>query len=287
MVNATLGSRVQLDCKPSGRPLPRVSWFQGQVNLSENSNTSITDVGNGSLVFQSVALEDQGTYVCVITKPPIQRRTMLTVEKKPPSSSGGVLGLNRNETIVVFVMVGLVVVFLLIMLVLCVVICLCCFLDRMSRGKYQVSKATSGYDSSSFKHDSLKGGSMRRDNADILMGTGTPIFETLHRSSEPQFVDPVERHVTLEESIHLRTFDMGSASLLTDSQPSSPQRGTMVTTPSHTSVSSPLRPDVDVTDMFSSEGPTFSLEDGQLPNFPRINVRVRVWCLAPVRTVWP
>ena len=280
MVTATLESRVQLDCRPSGRPLPRVLWFQGSINLTAQSNATITDTGNGSLVFKSVSEEDAGTYICVITNPPIQRRTILMVEEKPPSSSGGVLGLNRDETFLVFVMVGLVVIFLLIMLILLIVICLCGLLDRVSRGKYMVSKAASGYNSASFKHDSVKGSSMRRDNADIFMGTGgTPIFDTLQRSSEPQFVDPVERRVTLDESIHLHTFDMRSASLLTDSQPSSPQRGTMVTTPSHTSVSSPLRvPDMDSMEMFSSEGPTFSLENGQLPNFPRINVRV---CVQP------
>lgn len=238
------------------------------MNLSEQSNSSITDIGNGSLVFQSISLEDSGTYSCVITTPPIQRSTFLKVEEESnQGSSSGVLGLNRDETILVFVMVGLVGFFLLLMLILLLVLCCCCLLDRLSRGKYMVSKAAERYDTGSLKHNSLHG---RKDNSGVLMGKSTPIFDTLRRSPEPQFVDPMERHITLANSAQLHTFHMGSASLLTESQPSSPMRGTMVTTPSHTSMSSPLHG----TDMFSSEGHTTSLETGQLPNFPRMNVRV-------------
>lgn len=268
IVNATLGRSLRLDCEVSGRPMPRIMWFWGLQGLVNQSNPSITDIGNGSLAFQNVSLEDAGTYSCVIMMPPVQRSTVLRVEKESnqgSSNQGSSEGLNRDETILVFVMVGLVGLFLLLMLSLLLVLCCCCLLDSLSRGKYMVSKAAERYDTGSIKHNPG-----RKDNSDILMGKATPIFETLQRSPEPQFVDPMERHVMLADSANLHTFQMGSASLLTDSQPASPMRGTMVTTPSHTSVSSPLHD----TDMFSSEGHTTSLENGQLPNFPRMNVRV-------------
>jgi hypothetical protein len=109
-----------------------------------------------------------------------------------------------------------------------------------------------------------------------LMGTPTPIFDTLRRSPDPQlsrFVDPTEDHAppSQEYSPHLRTFPMGgTTSSLVDSQPC----GTEVTTPSHASMPSPFHVTEFSTEGFSTEG--FNSENGQLPNFPRMNVRVCV-----------
>lgn len=275
VVNATLGRPFRLDCEASGRPTPRIFWFQGSTNLSKLVNSSITDAGNGTLLFQSIAMDDAAIYFCAIATPPIQRTTHLQVQRaSSDGGSSGVLGLNQYETILVFVMVGLVGFFLLLMLVLLLVLCCCCYLDKISRGRYMVSKA-SAYDTGSLKN-SLKR-QRQGDNSGILMGNATPISDTLQQA---QFVDPMERHVRLDDDARLHTFRTGSESLLSESQLSSPlHHGTMVTTPSHNSMNSPNHGTIATTSMYSSEGHPTSLENG-LPNFPRMNVRVCLYCVS-------
>lgn len=266
MTNVTEGTRVQLDCIVSGRPPPRVTWV---TSSSTNLNTSTSTVfENGSLVFDSVQLEDSGNYFCFIGEPiVVTHNTFLRVKPAMGGrSSGGALGLNLEETILVFVMVGVVVVVFILMCPLLIIISCYFCLYRMSSGKYMVNKQDS-FDSNSLKQGSLRGG---KDNSGVLMVTPTPIFDTLQRSPDP--VLPDNRYAVVD-SIPLNTFNVGgSASLLTDSHTSSPMRGTFVTTPSHNSVSSPHHGTMASTSLFSSEEHT-TLENG-LPNFPRNNVKV-------------
>lgn len=291
IVNATEGSRVVLGCTAAGRPLPRITWFRGLLNFSEQNHASITAFQNGSLVFQQVAVEDSGSYFCFIQNPDqsITQTTVLQVlpEKLPePVTSCGVLGMNCNETVLVFVIVGLVGFFLLMVLLLFAVSCCYRFIYRFSRGKYMVSNTSAamagGYEGGSFKRGSLK----LADNSGVLMEPPTNIFDTLRQS--PEETSFAKQHMEDDDSraggvsgaeatphsfgggvvmgMEMRVGG-GSGSMLVDTPTSSPMRGTMVTTPSHNSVSSPLHGTAASTSIFSSE--MHSVLENGLPNFPR------------------
>ena len=273
----TEGTRVQLDCEVTGRPLPTVEWFQGTRRVSELNNPMIIDVRNGSLVFESVRMADAGNYVCIVSNSSMSRATTLRVLADEGSS--GVLGLNTEEAVLVFVVVGLVGIFLIIVCSALVVVgCYFC-LSRRTTGQYMVSsKHDDSFDSNSFKQGSMHRSSLRKDNSGVLSSTHTPIFDTLQRSPDAPPPSTLDGRYDESNSIPMNSFipgvgPAGSASLLTESHTSSPMRGTTFTTPSHNSMSSPLHGTVASTSIFSSEEHT-TLENG-MPNFPRNNVKVR------------
>ena len=67
-VNVVEGQRVQLDCKVSGRPLPRVGWlFDGKTEIGSLRDSNITDLENGTLLIDPVARRHNGSYSCYIS----------------------------------------------------------------------------------------------------------------------------------------------------------------------------------------------------------------------------
>ena len=66
------GKRVQFDVQISGRPLPTVEWYHGDILLQEDRwikiRKSTTD-NTHSLVLRSAGAERRGMYKCVITNP--------------------------------------------------------------------------------------------------------------------------------------------------------------------------------------------------------------------------
>ncbi len=273
--------RVLLECRVTGRPVPVITWFRGTADRNLNSS-NIRDFGNGTLVFESVALNDSGNYFCFIGVPVIARETTLNVRMRMDDGSGNGLQLNRGETILVFALVGIVLFFLLFVICPLLIVISCCYcIRRVSEGKYSVNKHGMALDTGSLKQGSLRSGkessASHAHPGEIPMPKFSPFPD--NPSPEPSF-ELEERF--LSNAVPLHTFAMGgvgerggvsgarepSASLLTDSHTSSPMRGTMVT-PSHTSVVSPMHG----TSLISSEEHT-TLENG-LPNFPRNNVKVR------------
>lgn len=84
---AELGSRYQLDCEATGQPQPNITWRMRGSPINELSLTAVTDLGNGSLVFDPVNTSHEGTYVCSIESPSfLVETTVLSVrEPLPPS----------------------------------------------------------------------------------------------------------------------------------------------------------------------------------------------------------
>ena len=66
VVRASAGSRIQFDCFVAGRPLPTVLWIEGGSLVSERNDSSVADLGNGSLVIDPVEEGHQSTYYCAI-----------------------------------------------------------------------------------------------------------------------------------------------------------------------------------------------------------------------------
>ncbi len=84
---AQLGSRFQLDCEATGQPEPVITWRMRGSPIRDLSLSSVSDLGNGSLVFDPVNSSHEGTYVCSIESPSfLVETTMLTVQNPPTPS---------------------------------------------------------------------------------------------------------------------------------------------------------------------------------------------------------
>uniref|UniRef100_A0A8D3DLU9 Neural cell adhesion molecule L1 n=1 Tax=Scophthalmus maximus TaxID=52904 RepID=A0A8D3DLU9_SCOMX len=65
LVKVTEGSRTFLDCRYFGSPVPDLRWSKyGQGNLEGNR---FRTHGNGTLEIKRIQIEDQGTYLCVVS----------------------------------------------------------------------------------------------------------------------------------------------------------------------------------------------------------------------------
>ena len=81
-VFGTRGQNMQLDCAPGLRQGSRVMWVFGMMTLVDSDKYSITD--NGSLIVQSIELEDMGLYLCNLGD--IAINVTLTVQGKHTST---------------------------------------------------------------------------------------------------------------------------------------------------------------------------------------------------------
>ena len=260
--NATEGAYFQLDCLVSGRPVPRVNWLKGITEIPALNDPTITNYSNGSLIFESVRKEHEGTYICFIKDPAITHSTNLRVGKGESGSS-----LNGPEAILIYTVSGVVGVFLIIVCPLLIFIGCCFWLRLISEQNTKRQDSPTG----PFHMQA----SLRKDNSGILMdSSAVPIFYTLRSpdiqySNEYQTQDP-------PNSVAMTSFNHGgSVSLFTESHTSSPMHGSVLT-PVH-DVPSPLHRTIASTSIFSTE--EHNISENGLPNFPRNNVKVSLWVI--------
>lgn len=254
-------------------------WLQnGTTIVSNRTHPDIEDLQNGTLLFRNVRPEHRANYVCFIRDPIITRTTALNV--LPPPKSDRILGLNEPEAILVFGMVGIVILLLFMVVLALLVLCCCRLANHIPADQYQLPKDS--LDGSFMRQSSVRSG---KDNSGVLMGTPTPIFETLRRS--PQGSPSHPSHEDNSYGIPLNTFHAGSTSFLTDSHTSSPLHAGMISssiqdTPIHntTTVSSPLHGTMASTSLYTTTDEHVTLENG-LPNFPRNNVKVSNNIMSP------
>ncbi|XP_077986992.1 hemicentin-1-like [Glandiceps talaboti] len=60
-----IGSNLTLPCVALGYPQPVTTWYKEDGSLEDNDRISVTE--SGSLSIRHLQLEDEGTYVCVVT----------------------------------------------------------------------------------------------------------------------------------------------------------------------------------------------------------------------------
>uniref|UniRef100_A0A669ERU4 Neural cell adhesion molecule L1 n=1 Tax=Oreochromis niloticus TaxID=8128 RepID=A0A669ERU4_ORENI len=81
-IKVTEGSRTFLDCQYFGSPLPELRWSKyGQGNLEGNRFKTHS---NGTLEIKHIKIEDQGTYVCVVSNIAGRDEDQVRVEVKEP-----------------------------------------------------------------------------------------------------------------------------------------------------------------------------------------------------------
>lgn len=70
-VYGTIGEKMKFDCVASGHPLPTVIWFFQSAPVTTTSDLGLQDLGNGSLLIQSLLPHHSGTYLCMLKEPPL------------------------------------------------------------------------------------------------------------------------------------------------------------------------------------------------------------------------
>ena len=95
------GERFELTCEVSGRPVPKVNWFQLVTPVSELGDPSIRDHENGSLVFERLQFNHSGIYICkVVGFEAVSDRTELQVVVKENEFRVGELGVKNNLIVI-------------------------------------------------------------------------------------------------------------------------------------------------------------------------------------------
>uniref|UniRef100_A0A8D3A4U1 Neural cell adhesion molecule L1 n=1 Tax=Scophthalmus maximus TaxID=52904 RepID=A0A8D3A4U1_SCOMX len=83
LVKVTEGSRTFLDCRYFGSPVPDLRWSKyGQGNLEGNR---FRTHGNGTLEIKRIQIEDQGTYLCVVSNIAGRDQSQVRIEVKEPT----------------------------------------------------------------------------------------------------------------------------------------------------------------------------------------------------------
>ncbi|XP_071333017.1 neurofascin [Trachinotus anak] len=83
LIKVIEGSRTFLDCRYFGSPVPDLRWSKyGQGNLEGNRFKTHS---NGTLEIKRIQIEDQGTYLCVVSNIAGRDETQVRVEVKEPT----------------------------------------------------------------------------------------------------------------------------------------------------------------------------------------------------------
>ena len=273
-INTTEGEAFSITCKATGRPPPKVQWLRGNSFIKDLDDTLIRDFGNGTLHFDKIKNSHSGPYLCFTDtlngSSPLTRQTTLTVV--PAASIGGVFGLNTQEAILIFALVGSICFMILIACLMLIITVFCLSDVSIYGGKYRAAKQASleEEDGRGF----LKQASIRKDNSGILMCPPTvPIFDTLRRSSEEprdlSFIPSSSNDFTLQTF----SYDSNSYHCTSHASSSSLDRGTnfipaYTISPSHKPVSSLTHTTQASTSIFSSE------VEEDLSHFPRNYIEV-------------
>uniref|UniRef100_A0A8C5FYJ5 Neural cell adhesion molecule L1 n=1 Tax=Gouania willdenowi TaxID=441366 RepID=A0A8C5FYJ5_GOUWI len=82
-VKVTAGSQTFLDCRYFGSPVPELRWSKyGQGNLEGNH---LKTHNNGTLEIKRIRIEDEGTYICVVSNIAGRDESQVRVEVKEPT----------------------------------------------------------------------------------------------------------------------------------------------------------------------------------------------------------
>ncbi|KAL7398325.1 hypothetical protein ABVT39_007876 [Epinephelus coioides] len=77
------GSRIFADCRYFGSPVPELRWSKyGQGNLEGNR---FKTHGNGTLEIKRIRIEDQGTYLCIVSNVAGRDENQVRIEVKEPT----------------------------------------------------------------------------------------------------------------------------------------------------------------------------------------------------------
>ena len=82
-ITAFLGDRVELQCKVSGRPQPKVQWFSKREGKLPSIGPNFRVHRNNSLIFRRIEKRDESYYHCEVENikgKVISRQARLTVE---------------------------------------------------------------------------------------------------------------------------------------------------------------------------------------------------------------
>ncbi|XP_047457331.1 neuronal cell adhesion molecule-like [Mugil cephalus] len=83
LIKAIEGSRVFLDCRYFGSPVPELRWSKyGQGNLE---GTRFKTHSNGTLEIRRIRIEDQGTYLCIVSNIAGREENQVRIEVKEPT----------------------------------------------------------------------------------------------------------------------------------------------------------------------------------------------------------
>uniref|UniRef100_A0A8C2ZV88 Neural cell adhesion molecule L1 n=1 Tax=Cyclopterus lumpus TaxID=8103 RepID=A0A8C2ZV88_CYCLU len=83
LIKVIEGSRTLLDCRYFGSPVPELRWSKyGQGTLEGNR---FKTQGNGTLEIKNIQIEDQGTYVCVVSNVAGRDESQVRLEVKEPT----------------------------------------------------------------------------------------------------------------------------------------------------------------------------------------------------------
>ncbi|XP_035014683.2 neurofascin isoform X1 [Hippoglossus stenolepis] len=83
LIKVIEGSRAFLDCRYFGSPVPELRWSKyGQGNLEGNR---FKTHGNGTLEIKHIRIEDQGTYLCVVSNIAGRDESQVRIEVKEPT----------------------------------------------------------------------------------------------------------------------------------------------------------------------------------------------------------
>ncbi|XP_053279909.1 neurofascin [Pleuronectes platessa] len=83
LIKVIEGSRAFLDCRYFGSPVPELRWSKyGQGNLE---GKRFKTHGNGTLEIKNIQIEDQGTYVCVVSNIAGRDESQVQIEVKEPT----------------------------------------------------------------------------------------------------------------------------------------------------------------------------------------------------------
>uniref|UniRef100_UPI0037E8D4BE neurofascin n=1 Tax=Semicossyphus pulcher TaxID=241346 RepID=UPI0037E8D4BE len=83
LIKVIEGSRALLDCRYFGSPVPELRWSKyGQGNLEGNRFKTF---GNGTLEIKHIRIEDQGTYLCIVSNIAGRDESQVRVEVKEPT----------------------------------------------------------------------------------------------------------------------------------------------------------------------------------------------------------